>query len=197
MKKLRPKFFKYHFKKFKLNLKYKLTKIDFRGYYSADYLGIANSGATGYEPCYNIKKYLKICKPSSDDNFLDIGSGKGCAQYYARKFAFSKIDGVELSKQLYDVSVQNAKIIGDERIHTFNEDAVSFNNYNNYNYFFLYNPCFENAMREIAKKIRASFDASKKRTIVIYNTAKCKNLFLELGFKVIYNHKNDYILELK
>lgn len=197
MKKLRPKFFKYQIKKLKLNLKYKLTKIDFRGYYSANNLGIAESGATGYEPCYNIVKYLKKCKPTANDSFLDLGSGKGCAQYYARKFAFSKIDGVELSKQLYDVSVQNAKIIGDQRIHMFNEDFVKFDKYNDYNFFFLYNPCFENAMQAVAKKIRASFDATKKRTVVIYNTAKFKDLFLNLGFKVLYNHKNDYILELK
>ncbi len=197
MKKLRPKFFKYQLKKLILNLKYKTTGIDFRGYYSAQTLGIANTGATGYEPCYNIKKYLKICKPTQDDNFLDIGSGKGCAQYYARKFAFSKIDGVELSKQLYDVAVQNAKLIKDGRIHMYHENAIHFREYNQYNYFFLYNPCFENIMEIIAKKIRESFEVNKKRTIVIYNTAKYKNVFTNLGFKVIYQHKNDCILELK
>ena len=197
MKKLRPKFIKYHLKRLALNFKYKTTGIDFRGYYSAQTLGIANTGATGYEPCYNIKKYLKICKPTPNDSFLDIGSGKGCAQYYARKFAFSKIDGVELSKQLYDIAIQNVKLIGDDRIHMYHENAIHFREYNQYNYFFLYNPCFENIMEIIAKKIRESFDVNKKRTIVIYNTAKYKNVFTNLGFKVIYQHKNDCILELK
>ena len=161
--KLRPKFFIYNMKKIKLKILKIFRKLDFEGYYSAFTLKLENSGVTGYEPCYNYSRLLKKCKVTKDDSFIDIGSGKGCALYYARKFPFSLIDGVELSKDLADISIENIKILKDDRLHVYNIDAREFKEYEKYNYFYMYNPCNELVMNLILKLILESYKR-KKRT---------------------------------
>lgn len=194
--KIRPKLFIYTIKKIKLKLLNKTKKIDFEGYYSAQTLNLKDKGVTGYEPCYNYSKLLRKCKVTKKDAFLDIGSGKGCALYYARKFPFALIDGIEISKELSTVAQNNLKIIKDDRLHAYCIDAREFKDYGRYNYFYFYNPCNEEVMENILDLILESYKNNKRIITVIYQTPKHKSKFIDKGFEVMYDNKKSVVMRL-
>ncbi len=196
MKKIRPRFFKYKIKVIKLRMLKKIYKLDFEGYYSAKTLNLENEDVTGYEPCYNFKRLLKKCDIKNVDTFLDIGSGKGCALYYAKKFPFKKIDGIEISSYLANVSRENVKLLKDKRMSIYNEDARKFSKYENYNYFYMYNPCKEVACDLILNNVMKSYEKNKRTITIIYQTPKYKKLFINEGFKEIYSNKYESIMRL-
>lgn len=194
--KLRPRWFRYTIKRMKLKLINKVYDLDFEGYYSAASLNLDSKDVTGYEPCYNFSNLLRKCKIKNNDTFIDIGSGKGCALYYAKKFPFSLIDGIEISKSLSDISSENIKKINDNRLHIYNMDARDFLKYDDYNYFYMYNPCKEEACTMILNLILNSYKANKRTITVIYQTPKFKDLFINNGFKVVYSNKRSVIMRL-
>ena len=87
-----------------------------------------------------LKKLLKSLDIQYNDKILDIGCAKGSALRMMLKFPFKNIDGLEISRELVEISNRNFQKLKINRVKIFNENASSFNGYNNYKYFYLYNP---------------------------------------------------------
>ncbi|MBU5486743.1 class I SAM-dependent methyltransferase [Clostridium sp. MSJ-8] len=180
-------------------LKTKYLKIlkDIKG---LDYLGrIENKDNTeckGYEGCYPIKRILKKLDIKDTDAVLDIGCGKGLFLYYASKFKFSKIVGIDYSDELIKIAQDNLNLISDERIKVLLCDARTFSDFDKYNYFFLNNPFSKNIMEYIAKQIKLSYKLNPRKICVIYQFPFNKQIFIDHGFGVVYDKFPNSILIL-
>ena len=147
-----------------------------------------NPELRGYEGCYSVSDLLRSREIGSADSILDIGCGKGLFLYYASRFPFGKIDGIEYSGELARQAAVNMKSLSDKRIHVYHKDARQFSDYGKYNYFFVNNPFGPDVMRAVVLKIKRSHSADKKKLIVIYQFPFSQNVFLEEGFQLEYDH---------
>jgi len=87
-----------------------------------------------------LKSLLKNIEINKNDSILDIGSAKGSALKVMLMFPFKNIDGIEISPELVEIANRNFQKLKINRVKIFNENASSFNGYNNHKYFYLYNP---------------------------------------------------------
>ena len=182
---------KYYFKIFKLKQLLKRKGLDFTGR-----IEDANKELRGYEGCYSINGILKKLDINSKDKVLDIGCGKGLFLWYASKFDFEAIDGLEYSQELYNIAKTNVEIIKNPKINVYHEDARTFASYDQYNYFFLNNPFSSSIMQEVLEKILDSKKVNDRPIIIIYQFPFSKNLFLEKGFAIKYEKFPNIILTL-
>lgn len=167
----------------------KMSGLDYTGRIEND-----DKRLRGYEGCYPVKRILTKMKISSKDAVLDIGCGKGLFLYYATKFGFGKIDGIEYSSELTDVANNNAKIIDDKRMGVYNIDARSFADYDKYNYFFINNPFGSDVMEEIAGKIRDSAIVTGRSIYVIYQFPFNIETFIKNGFELKIDRNPNTVL---
>lgn len=148
----------------------------------------------GYEGCYPINKILRRLKPTSNDNILDIGCGKGLFLYYAARFKFGKIDGIEYSSELTDIALDNMRRIKDERINVINCDARDFKDYDKYNYFFINNPFTADITEFVVKEICNSYQRKRRRITIVYQFPFHKDIFFNNGFEEMYEKYPNCIL---
>jgi tRNA1(Val) A37 N6-methylase TrmN6 len=136
------------------------------------------------EDLVNVLNDLKISK---NDKILDIGCGKGYALYLMHQFNFKNIDGIELSKKLSDIAKKNFIIIK-KKTNIYNINATKFKYYENYNFFYMFNPFNRSIMEIVLNKIIKKIN--KKKIYIIYNNPTC-HLILNKNFFLIkkYNDK--------
>lgn len=171
-------YIRFYKKNLRLRFLKKFFDLDFEGRFKEK-----NPLFNGYEGCYPVGGILRKLKISKNDSILDIGCGKGLFLYYARKFKFKKVDGVEYSKELFEIATENVKKIGDSRIHLLNCDARDFENYADYNFFFLCNPFSKEVMEVVISKILESYESNNRKITVYYQFPFFKDLFADNGFK--------------
>ena len=119
---------------------------------------------------------------TKETKILDIGCAKGDALRVFTKFPFSKVSGIEVSSELADVAINNfAKL--KKKVEIINIDATKFSSYDEFNFFYLYNPFpSKEILHNVLKKILdccASYEIS-----VLYNNPNYVDVFLENGFKI-------------
>lgn len=124
----------------------------------------------------NVLNKLEI---NESDSIMDIGCGKGSVLRILTKYPFRKICGIEVSDTLTIICKKNMKKINDKRVTIFNLDARDFDNYEQYNYFYMYNPCSEEILNPIIQKI---VKQSNLETKIIYNNPVHENILIENGF---------------
>jgi SAM-dependent methyltransferase len=123
------------------------------------------------------------------DNFIDIGSGKGKACIYAaRTGKFSKIIGVEFSKQLVDIALLNViKCRLEKHIIFMQVDAAEFIFPKGRNLIFIYNP-FDEVI--LLKLLRNNVDNFKyEQSFVAYANDVHRHLIIGLGFEAVYRSR--------
>ena len=172
----------------KKKLKRKIS-ILFDKIFGYDFLTTVSQEELGLDP----KKFVR-CSPSGNkylanvlnkleinesDSIMDIGCGKGSVLRILTKYPFRKICGIEVSDTLTIICKKNMKKINDKRVTIFNLDAREFENYKQYNYFYMYNPCSEEILNPIIQKI---VKQSNLETKIIYNNPVHENILIENGF---------------
>ena len=170
----------------------KLKKLDYTGRIEDD-----NPELRGYEGCYPIYRVLRRVEPTKYDSILDIGCGKGLFLYYASKFEFNRIDGIEYSAELADIALKNAVKINDKRINVINCDARDFQQYDNYNYFFINNPFSAAITERLVGKICNSYQKKRRKITIIYQFPFHKNIFISNGFVEAYEKYPNCVLLLE
>lgn len=165
-----------------LNYLKKIKKLDYTG-------RIENTSATlhGYEGCYPVNIILKRLNITQNDNIIDIGCGKGLFLFYASRFKFKRIDGLEYSSKLASIALRNSKVLRDRRIHIYHCDARHFAKYDQYNYFFINNPFSREIMEEVVLKLVESYFSNKRKIVVIYQFPFNQDIFAAQGFKILFN----------
>ena len=121
--------------------------------------------------CYGVIK--------NTDSIIDIGSGKGSVLRFFLRFPFGKVGGLEISEKLILISKNNLKDFDHTKIIHFNEDAKDFNKYDEFNIYYLYNPCSKEIFEKILEKIVKT--ASDKK-LLIYNNPTCQESLVNYGF---------------
>jgi hypothetical protein len=107
---------------------------------------------------YDVLKYLKI---NENDSIIDIGSGKGWALTLFNLFPFKKISGIELSLDDIKTCNYNLDLLNINNIELINKDAILFENYNDYNHLFFYNPFNSIIFESIIQKLSNTVDPQR------------------------------------
>lgn len=142
-------------------------------------LNTTYDGNHGY--ALTTKKALKnILKGINLDNvnFLDIGSGKGGVICYAYELGAKSSTGLEYEKKLHLKAQKNIKKLNyQDKVCSLNIDARLFEDYENFNIFFMFNP-FENAVyKEVVKKILLQNKSiQSEKYLIAYGVANRKFL---------------------
>lgn len=102
-----------------------------------------------------------------------------CNQDYAF-ISIQKIDGLEISPILSKIAQKNFKTLCIKNTEIFNIDARYFSHFDQYNYFYLYNPFPVSIMKEVISAI--STQIFEKKITIIYNNPACNEIIENYGF---------------
>jgi tRNA G46 methylase TrmB len=101
---------------------------------------------------------------SSSDKILDYGSGKGGAMIWlAQRYPFEKVTGIEFCTEYDNVAKQNIAISKLSHLTTYNVDASTFTDIDEYNYFYFFNPFIGETMNRVVANITDSFCGIKEK----------------------------------
>lgn len=149
--------------------------------------GIVHKGNNGYaltqkKAFEDIMKHLDI---GGDDCFIDIGCGKGGCLYYASRYGFKRVAGIEIEDSLYRIAVQNFRKLKMPQIELFHADAVTFDKYNEFNVFYLFNPFAPQIYRLVLDRLLETLknDAKHdgKKWLICYGASESEYIE-KLGF---------------
>lgn len=136
-------------------------------------------------------KMMKTLSISKEDSILDIGCGKGKMVFYFSRMGFGRSDGIEYSKELTACAKKNLKLL---RIKSdvINIDATKFSGYENYNYFYFYNPFDRETMQCVLEKIQDSYIHKPRKMVIIYCNPLYHTELVKIGFHLKYSDANRY-----
>lgn len=166
----------------------KMTRggLDFSKWKSNDELGIISEKGNQYQHSTDsLRKVLKKLPISCGDAIIDIGCGKGKALWLMSNYEFRRIDGFDLSQEMVDIANANFNKINDDRLNAFWADAESFDDYEEYNYFYLANSVPDKVYEKMIEMIQSSIKRKPRDYYFI-----CMNSYYE---DVLYK-KTDFRL---
>ena len=122
-------------------------------------------------------------------NFVDIGSGKGKACFWAHtKQIFDNIIGIEFSQQLIEISNKNKEVMKSHNVKFINIDASHFKLPDQSNLIFMFNP-FDNIVLENFLSNNISHFQKYNSVIAYANDVQRKSL-TNFGFETIFRNSN-------
>lgn len=148
--------------------------------------------ATAYHAvwCRNLRELFSEAEKTGYhfENFIDIGSGKGKACFYADiKQHFTNIIGVEFSKPLIEIANKNKSKINSKKTRFINTDATQFKLPNQSSLIFMFNP-FDNVVLE--KFIINNIEHFENHNSVIAYANDIQRMsFAKLGFETIFRNQ--------
>lgn len=116
-----------------------------------------------------LRRILNDLEITKNDSILDLGCGKGFLIKFFSEFQFKKVGGVEISKELCKIAERNLNKEGIRDFEIFNENAMTFNEYDNYNYFYMFNPFPSVVVQEVMKKLKKLVEDGRIVTIIYHN----------------------------
>ena len=123
------------------------------------------------------------------DHFIDLGSGKGKACFYAAtRVRFRKIIGVEFSGPLVEVARDNAARFGADNIFFVNADAATFCLPPGNNLVFLFNPFGESILKKILETNMDRFGQS--RSVIAYANDQHRLCLARAGFVTLFRNQD-------
>ena len=125
-----------------------------------------------------VKIILRKLNITENDSIIDIGCGKGKAISLFSKFPFSKNDGVEISDELVKIATKNNLKLKIDNSDIFCANAIEFEKYADYNYFYIFNSLPPELFEKVFLKINNSNTGTIKYIITlnpIYRTIILKN----------------------
>ena len=153
-----------------------------------DELGIAAEGREKYKPVgwLRLRQILPPSTVSTDDVFLDIGSGMGRAVVLAAAtYPFRRVIGVELSARLVDIAQHNidrckARLRCND-IEIVNADAVDYEIPDDVTVVFMYNPVRGENFAAVVKNVLDSYDRRPRTLRIVYATPIEESALLSTG----------------
>lgn len=124
-----------------------------------------------------VKTVLNDLRPNQEDSIFDFGFGKGATLALFNKYPFKKIGGIELSDTLVKIANRNLSRLGIKNAELINGNAVSYENLDDYNHFYFYNPFPEHIMSSVIQNIEQSAKRKPRTIKIIYcNPAKHRRI---------------------
>ena len=150
-----------------------------------------------YEPvsCAAIRELLNEAKKTEIefDNFVDLGSGKGKACFYAaKKVGFRKIIGVEFSATLVEAANANVRSFTEKasnpNICFINCDAAAFILPPGNSLIFLFNPFDKTVLSKFLKRNMNHFRRTK--SVIAYVNDKQRLCLAANGFAALFRNQD-------
>lgn len=116
-----------------------------------------------------LKKILDDLNISSEDSILDLGCGKGYLMKIFSTYPFRKIGGVEISEKLSKIAEKNLRKEKVVNYKIYNENAMTFNKYADYNYIYMFNPFPSVVMKAVISNLKRMNVTDKKITIIYHH----------------------------
>jgi predicted RNA methylase len=123
-------------------------------------------------------------------SFMDIGCGKGMVLRVANELGYNKIAGLDLDQHMLDIAEKNMRILNID-VELINANAIEYDNYQDFDVFYMYNPFGVKILQSVVKKIRESQNERNRDIWIIFYADKQKIDFEALQFKtekVIKDH---------
>lgn len=120
----------------------------------------------------HLRRVLARSAISSDDVFVDLGSGKGRVLLVAAKYPFRRVVGVELSERLHRASQANvdrkraAMACGE--VELVNCDALEYAVPDDATVFYMYNPFKGHVFDTVIDRIRRSVEEKPRSVTLVY-----------------------------
>lgn len=168
---LTPKRIRFHFNLVKVRIFDRIHGTDFGGRLYHDEIGTTRERANDYSPSpADLVKTLKKLRITDKDAIVDMGSGKGYAMYKMSKFPFAVVGGVELSKSLCEKADENMKkVMPPGKVwHVYNCDVGTWEDYDMYNIFYIYNSFPKQVIKEVNLKICESIQKNPRKVTLLY-----------------------------
>ena len=134
---------------------------------------------------------LQTFSISSADTALDIGCGKGGAMITMAHYPFARVDGIEISPELVRVAQRNIRRLRIDNASVHLGDAASFDTYEQYNFFYMYNPFPKKVMLSVMSRIALSLKKRKRSATLIYKNPIYDDLVTASGFEKVKEFRHD------
>ena len=163
--------------------------------------GIDTSHATIYMPAgYDMLEELFSQEYFRGKNYLlDLGCGKGRALCVAAHNGFTKLEGIDISKNFCKHAKKNLDVTRQKfptlTYKIINNDAFYFEIPSSAGCIFMFNPFDEIIMSGVINNINSSIHDHPREVYIIYINPLHKKLFTDNGFKEIYHRKKLKYLE--
>ena len=144
-------------------------------------------------------------KISSNDAFLDIGSGNGYNLLYInKKYKFKNLYGVEINKRTYEAANYNLSLINSNKIKNYNQDVTTFNIPKDVNYIYLFNPFAKKfyskkidqdeleKYKKLVNRIKISYNKNPRQINIIFVNIKPDSDKEEKVYQLFCNNFNLY-----
>jgi SAM-dependent methyltransferase len=133
---------------------------------------------TGYQGmnAWTFRSILRSMRFPKESTFVDIGSGKGKLLFLAAEYGFRRIVGIELSRQLYETSLQNLSIYQTRSgrstagIEIVQSNVLEYAFTDDENIFCFFNPFNDVIMKMVLDNIQASLQRRPRRAWIIYTS---------------------------
>lgn len=153
---------------------------------------------------------IKFCKILDDfhitnkDTIIDIGSGEGFNLLYFNKFyKFKKIIGIEIDRNIYNISKKNVNLSESNKIDIYNINALKYKLPQDVNYIYLFNPFrqdyilgstqeYDNYKILISNIKKSYYDKKREITIIFVNI---DNKTFDIFRKKLILNKDDFIYQ--
>lgn len=162
-------------REFVVRLRISLGQVDLRRHLSETVTGRTHGYAdsSGLE----FEKLLAHFEITADDAIVDFGCGKGGILITLSKYPFAKIVGVEIDPELVAIARKNIEILKIRNVTVACCDASEFNQLNDYNYFYFFDPFPAVVMQDVIRNIEDSIAEKPRRVTVIYLNPCSHELF--------------------
>lgn len=154
---------------------------------------ISFQGSNGYAltskaALRNIFQYLPF--GINDKSLIDIGSGKGGVICYAKQLGFKTCLGVEYERHLHEIATKNIERLNLQKsVFSLNLDARSFEQYDTYDVYFLFNPFDSDIYEQVINCITAQ--AKNEKHLIAYGKAN-DDVLVRSGFREIHRSTCPY-----
>lgn len=110
---------------------------------------------------------------TKDFEFVDLGSGKGRVLLVASEFGFTRIVGIEISRELHEIAQRNvrryrAAVKAAAAIEVRNHDATGYRFGRAPVVLFLFNPFDQATLRQVLAELETSLSEHPRDALVIY-----------------------------
>jgi len=130
----------------------------------------------------DLQKVLAGLDIKKGDAIIDFGCGKGGALITLAAYPFSKITGVEISRDLAEIARKNLARLKISHVEIVCCDAMEFLALDDYNYVYMFNPFPCSVLHSVMENITLSLQARKRRITIIYLNPECHETIIAQGF---------------
>lgn len=169
----------------------KIRGVDFTAQVNLNDLKLDSSRSTRYQAVTpRLLRLLKNLRITEEDEFLDLGCGKGKALYFASKMRFRELYGVELSEELLNIARTNFAKLNIYNIELVQMDAGLYSVPDTVTHIFMFNPFPEVVVKEVLRNINESIQRKHRKVTIIYLQPVYSDCFSDYGFAQTLYWKN-------